>query len=69
MKTIASRDPKAHTANIRKEFQQMIQHLREDVEKVEEPRAQALFETAAEVMSGLDMAFKHYETQSEQAWK
>ena len=69
MKTIASTDPKAHTANIREGFQEMIQHLREDVEKVEEPRAQALFETAAEVMSGLDMAFKHYETKSEQAWK
>jgi hypothetical protein len=33
MKTIESKDPKAHSANIRGEFQELIQHLREDVEK------------------------------------
>lgn len=69
MKTIASADAKAHTAFIREAFQQMIQHLREDVEAVEDAKAQALFETAAEVMAGLDNAFKHYEEKSEEAWK
>ena len=29
----------------------------------------ALFETAAEVISGLDKAFKHYEEKSEEAWR
>jgi hypothetical protein len=69
MKTIESKDPKAHSANIRGEFQELIQHLREDVEKVEDPKAQSLFETAAEVMSGLDTALNHYEEKSEEAWK
>jgi hypothetical protein len=69
MESIASKDPRAHTANIRKTFGELIQHLREDIKKVEEPKAQALFETAAEVMSGLDTAFKHYEEKSEEAWK
>jgi hypothetical protein len=69
MKTIESKDPKAHSANIRGEFQELIQHLREDVDKVEDPKAQALFETAAEVMTGLEMAFKHYEEKSEDVWK
>ena len=69
METIASKDPRAHTANVRKEFRELIEHLRGDTNKIDEPKAQALFETAAEVISGLDTAFKHYEEKSEQAWK
>jgi hypothetical protein len=69
METITSKDPRAHTANVRKEFRELIEHLRSDVNKIDEPKAQALFETAAEVISGLDMAFKHYEEKSEEAWK
>jgi hypothetical protein len=69
METIASKDPRAHTANVRKEFRELINHLRGDINKLDEPKAQALFETAAEVISGLDTAFKHYEEKSEDAWK
>jgi len=69
METIASKDPRAHTANVRKEFRELIDHLRGDINKIEEPKAQALFETTAEVISGLDAAFKHYEEKSENAWK
>ena len=63
------KDPRAHTANVRKEFRELIEHLRGDINKIDEPKAQALFETAAEVISGLDTAFKHYEEKSEEAWK
>jgi len=69
METIASKDPRAHTANVRKEFRELIEHLHDDVNKINEPKAQALFETAAEVISGLERAFKHYEEKSEEAWK
>jgi hypothetical protein len=69
METIASKNPRAHTANVRKEFGKLIDHLRGDIKKIDEPKAQALFETAAEVVSGLDTAFKHYEEKSEDAWK
>jgi hypothetical protein len=69
MESIASKEPKAHTANIRSEFRELIQHLREDTKKVEEPKAKALFETAAEVISGLDTAFEHYEQRREPGWK
>ena len=69
METIASKDPRAHTANVRKEFRELIDHLRRDIDKIDEPKAQALFETTAEVISGLDTAFKHYEEKSEDAWK
>jgi len=69
METIASKDPRAHTANVRKEFRELIDHLRGDIHKIDEPKAQALFETAAEVISGLDTSFKHYEEKKEDAWK
>jgi hypothetical protein len=69
MKTIESNEPQAHTKNIRGEFRALIQHLRDDVKRVDEPQARALFETAAEVITGLDTAFQHYEEKSEQAWK
>jgi hypothetical protein len=42
---------------------------RQDVGKVSEPKAQALFETTAEVCLGLATAFEHYEQQSEPAWR
>ena len=51
-------------------IRRLIEHLRGDINKIAEPKAQVLFETAAEVISGLDAAFKHYqEKKSENAWK
>ena len=47
----------------------LIEHLREDVWKVTEPKAQALFETSAEVLTGLAKAFDDYEKKSEAAWQ
>ncbi len=44
-------------------------HLREDTEKFDEPKAQALFETAAEVVGGLRKAFTHYQQGSESAMR
>lgn len=62
-------DPLEHTANIKKEFRLLIDHLREDVKKVEDPAAKALFETSAEVIIGLEKAFSDYESKNEPAWK
>jgi hypothetical protein len=58
-------DPKAHTANLRSAMTDLIEHLRRDVEQVDEPKAQALFETSAEVLKGLVTAFEHYEAGKE----
>lgn len=62
-------DPKEHTANIKKEFRLLVDHLREDVNKINDPAAKALFETSAEVISGLEKAFSDYEMNNEPAWK
>ena len=50
-------------------LEEIIAHLREDVSKVDEPKFQAMFETAAEVLGGLKKAFDDYEQKTEQAWK
>jgi hypothetical protein len=44
-------------------------HAREDVARVSDPKAQALFETAAEVLLGLAKAFADVEQKDERAWK
>jgi hypothetical protein len=64
-----SSDPLQHTALLKKQFDELILHLRDDVKKVEDPQAKALFETAAEVIGGLQKAFSDYEKKSEPAWK
>jgi len=63
------RDPLHHTRKMHRRFQELIDHLREDVDKVEEPQFKAMFETAAEVLAGLMKAFRDYEQKSESAWR
>ena len=63
------RDPRYHTANIEAALDDLIQHLREDTAKFDEPKAQALFETTAEVLGGLRTAFAHYDSGAEAAMR
>ncbi|RNL84138.1 hypothetical protein ED312_14380 [Sinomicrobium pectinilyticum] len=69
MKNLETTDPKEHSRNIRGELQELRDHIRRDIGKVEEQRAKALFETSAEVIQGLATAFSHYEEGKEEAWK
>ena len=62
-------DPRHHTIKIRGMLNDVIEHTREDVGKVNDPKAQALFETTAEVLRGLVTAYEHFEQRSEQAWR
>ncbi len=62
-------DPRHHTLKIKSMLSELIQHTREDISKIQEPKAQALFETTAEVLTGLETAFSHYEEAQEPAWK
>ena len=62
-------DPRHHTAKIQDRLEDLIRHTREDVSKISDPKAQALFETTAEVLTGLRTAFSHYEEGAETAWK
>lgn len=57
------------TAAIKDLLTQAINRAREDVGKVDDPKAQALFETTAEVLTGLRKAYEDFEQRSETAWK
>ena len=67
--TIPTSDPKAHARNVQGMLSDVIDHLRADTRIVKEPKAQALFETGAEVLIGLRTAFQHYETGAEEAMR
>ena len=60
-------DPRYHAANIQNMLKELADHCREDAEKIQEPKGQALCETTAEVLNGLKMAWNHYETRAEPA--
>ena len=62
-------NPIHHTQKHKTQMRQLIDHLRDDVGKVTEPKAQALFETSAEVLTGLVKAFDDYEKKTEAAWR
>ena len=47
---------------------ELADHLRKDLRKVDEPQFKALAETAAEVLGGLKTAFRDYREGSEDAW-
>ena len=58
-------DPRFHVANVKNMLDDIIHHLREDIRQFNEPKAQALFETSAAVLQGLQTAFSHYEVGQE----
>jgi len=50
-------------------LKEIMAHLRQDVEKVDEPQLKAMFETSAEDIGGLVKAFRDYEQKNEAAWR
>jgi hypothetical protein len=65
----AEDDPRHHTVKIRDMLSDVRDHIREDIGKIDEPRAEALFETTAEALNGLIIAFEDYERGEEEAWR
>jgi hypothetical protein len=63
------KDPRHHTLKLKQMLSDTAAHAREDVSKVSDPKAQALFETTAEVLKGLVKAFDDFEEKREEAWK
>jgi ferritin-like protein len=69
MASASDRNPQHHTQAMRKRLQEIVTHLREDIQKVDEPQLKAMFETSAEVLNGLMKAFSDYEKKNESAWR
>src|ERR1044072_3074721 len=69
MASAADRDPRHHTQKMQKALMEIQEHLREDIEKVDDPQLKAMFETSAEVLGGLRKAFQDYEQKNEAGWR
>jgi hypothetical protein len=69
MASSSDRNPKHHTQQMKKRLHETVTHLREDIGKVDEPQLAAMFETSAEVLSGLIKAFDDYKKKNEAAWR
>ena len=54
---------------MKQRFTETVTHLREDIEKVDDPKFKAMFETSAEVLGGLIKAFDDFERKNEPAWR
>ena len=62
-------DPIHHTQKMQMRLSEISAHMRQDIEKVDEPQMQAMFETAAEVLDGLVKSFQHYEDKKKGTWR
>lgn len=62
-------NPREHVANVRGRMEQLKNHLREDIERCDEPQLRTMFETSAEVLGGLVKAFSDYAAKNETAWQ
>jgi len=69
MSTENTSNPQVHTAHVKERLNDLIGHLRTDIPKLSDPRAKALFEVCAEVLTGLEKAFTDYEKKKEPAWQ
>jgi hypothetical protein len=61
--------PQQHAAHIASLLQQAKQECRADLTRANDPKAQALFETTAEVIGGLCKALGDYQQGSEAVWR
>src|ERR1700721_118082 len=52
MASTADHDPRHHTQKTQRRLKETIDHLREDIEKFDEPQLNAMFETSAEILGG-----------------
>jgi hypothetical protein len=53
MARIDESDARHHAQKMQNRLQETMDHLRQDVERVDDPKLKALFETSAEVLGGL----------------
>jgi len=68
-KELETDDPKAHAGNIEQMLSDLIDHVRRDIDRVDNPKAQVLFETSAEVLIGLRTAYQHFQSGTEKAMR
>lgn len=65
----AQMTPQLHARQIASLLQQAQRECRTDIGRIDDPKAQALFETVAEVLGGTIKALNDYQSGTEQAWR
>jgi hypothetical protein len=63
------RSPRHHIARLKQMLNDVATRARHDSSEISDPKAQALFETTAEVLFGLHEAFDDIEKKNEAAWR
>ncbi|WP_119305194.1 hypothetical protein [Dongia deserti] len=63
------RNPRHHTSELAARLEDTITELREDIQKVDEPKFKAMCETSAEVLQALVKTFRDYDAGQEAAWR
>jgi hypothetical protein len=53
-------DPRVHCEHLEGQIDELIQHAQADLQRVTEPRFQALLGATADVLGGLKTAYRHY---------
>ncbi|HEY3798407.1 MAG TPA: hypothetical protein VGL58_08640 [Caulobacteraceae bacterium] len=61
-------EARTHAKAMERRMHDTIQELRAEIRGMQDPRAKAMFETAAEVLGGLEKAFHDYDAKDELAW-
>jgi hypothetical protein len=69
MASAADGDPRHHVQKMQTALVEIRTHMREDIDKVDDPQFKAMFETSAEVLGGLIRAFEDYGKKNESAWR
>jgi hypothetical protein len=68
-KRLAENDPLHHTTKLKHMLTEVIDHAHEDISKISEARAKALFEKTANMLSGLREEYEDYEKDGETRWR
>ncbi len=58
-----------HAQHIAQSLKQAQQECRADIGRIEDPKAQAMFETIAEVLGGAMKALTDYQNKNESVWQ
>jgi hypothetical protein len=69
MESQNSSEDSYHSKNVRRMMKELVDHLRDDIGKIDDQQLKAIFETSAEVLTGLQKAIRDYEQKREEAWQ
>ncbi|MGA9462221.1 MAG: hypothetical protein WBV28_05480 [Terracidiphilus sp.] len=66
---VAEIDSSRYMTQTKETLTALIDQVRSNVARVDDPKAKALFETTAEVLMGLRRAYHDFGQKSEEVWK